>query len=139
MKQTKTKVATAATVAALAGLTGVAMSAGGGNPEPQQAAAKQRQAKPQVVRRTIHVTKQAPASASAAPAPVAAAPAPAPVAVPSSAPVVVDDHGSDEFEPFDDHGGDDEFEDSDEDHSGHGHGDDDDEDHSGHGGGDDDD
>ena len=64
MQEVKTKIATAATVAVLAGLTGVAMSSG--EEDAGTASAEQQATRPKVVRRTIHVTKRADAAAAAA-------------------------------------------------------------------------
>ncbi len=57
MKNAKAKVATGATVVLLAGLTGIALSQGGGAPSKQVADKPVVHTK--VIRRTIHVTKHA--------------------------------------------------------------------------------
>lgn len=102
MQELKTKIAAGATVAVLAGLTGVAMSSGGEG--AGEATADQEAARPKVVRRTIHVTKRAdaPAVAPAGAAPVAvvsSGPGSAPAA---PAPVVSSSSGSGSGHDLDD-------------------------------------
>lgn len=83
MKKTKARIAVAATVVALAGLAGLALSAG--SQAPKQSAIEPK-VRTEVVRRTIHVTKYAkPKQPVAAAPPAAAAPAaPAPAATAAS-------------------------------------------------------
>lgn len=107
MQEVRTKIAVAATVAALAGLTGVALSSGGDG--ASEATAEGQATRPKVVRRTIHVTKRADAPVAAAPvAAVSSAPAaPASVSTSSSgsgasAPVTTSSSGSGDGDDFED-------------------------------------
>ena len=96
MKNTKAKVATAATVVLLGGLGGLALSQG--NKAPSKPVADKPVVHTKVIRRTVHVTKHAKPKHPPAAAPVE--PAPEPVSVVSGtsgsepAPVTTSSSGS---------------------------------------------
>ena len=116
MSNVRTKIAVGATVLGLGGLAGFAMSA---EPKSEPETLSAKNAKPEVVRRTIRRTRrvepdvrsQAPVGTAPAPAPTAAASAPQAVPASALAPAAAVSVGSDDFDGEDDfEGDDDEFE-----------------------------